>query len=675
MAEAYSEPREAVDGEKLLSAVERLRLEQTVRARHASATSRASANKSRFEELHKYYAPAAGDQWPEDKLRRPGKLHYTANMVRAFVDTEARLLSILPRITNKPDAQDDATQRRAEVVEELFMRWLEASGWDLWMSDLNRGASLYGISYLKPFWNEEEERPDVILVEQPQNLMVGWGSSDFRAVDWAIYSYTVSATEAMERWPDCIVEAQPGRRDPLIRSKGSSHDDPLNQRGLLATGLSAVGRIVSSTFKQHALDGEYEQLHLTAWDYWYKKPGGPICNATFLNGTLVDGPHEHPEYPAIPYIPVERDHEPGSPDGMSTAELLIDIQNGYNRAMSDMAQYVADETATAWQLTGDNADSVPEGIVPKAGEIVAAGPGNRIEPITRGANQYPYQALIDIHWDAAHKITGLSEVLFGNLPGSQTAGRALAVQIEAAINRLDPKRRRLYEGLRRLMLFWGYMVAKQDVKVNVTESTAQDQEEVLDPAAVPPQPATRQISIGEIIKGLNRWRIVAPEITPRDVMEHTQTTIDKVTAKLLPLEWAMDEVGVENPKMAKALIELERTNPGLFPMDAQATAAVKATLLQLMQAAMAMEAQQGGGAGAAVEAANEGTGQQAGAQAAAQQAAPTRTEDQNSPRTQAGSAPPPGAPSPLGGELQMLVRQTPGGESQAMSQISTSRQV
>lgn len=672
MAEAYSEPRDAEDGSALLTILERGEIEQRAKARYASALPRAAANRNRYEKMHALYAPPDGDQWPEDRLIRAGKLHYTANIVRAFIDTEARLLSILPRITNKPDASDDATERRAEVVEDLFMRWLEASEWDVWMADLNREASLYGIGYLKPVWNEAEKRPDVVLVEQPQNLLLGYGSSDFRVVDWAIYQYSLSVIEAKSRWSGIEVSKQRGREDLLVTMRGSDHSDPLNQQtSVIGGAFSTIARAIR---KPNALDGEYEQQHVTVWDYWYRKPGGPVCNAILVNGTLVDGPHEHPEYPTIPYIPIERDHEPGSPDGMSSAEPLVDLQKGLNRALSDMAQYVADETATAWQLTGDNADSVPEGIVPKAGEIVAAGPGNRIEPITRGANQYPYQALIEVHWDTAHKTTGLSEVLFGQMPGGDNSGRALAVQIEAAINRLDSKRRRLYRGLKQLMLFWGYMVAVKDIKVSVTQTQQQPQDQAINPAAQAPEPQTASISIAKVIAGLNRWRIIAPEITPRDLMEHTTNTINKVQAKLLPLEWGMDEVGVENPKMAKAIIELERTNPNLFPADAQANAAVKGTLLQIMQAMQ----QQGMTGGQAMAGANEATGAQAGAQAEAQQASPTLTEDQNQggqPMTQAGSPPPGGAPGPLGGQLQMLVRQTPGGDSQAMSQISMKRNV
>ena len=64
-----------------------------------------------------------------------------------------------------------------------------------------------------------------------------------------------------------------------------------------------------------------------------------------------------------------------------------------------------------------------------------------------------------------------------------------------------------------------------------------------------------------------------------------------------------------------------------------------------------------------------GNATQATMQQQAQEAAPTKTEDMNQPATMPGGAPPPGAPA-AGGELLPIIRQTPSGESQAMSQVN-----
>src|SRR5688500_14437557 len=120
-------------------AVEDLEIARLARARFSVEEPDGMLRRSRYERYHALYAPQGGDQWPEDLIERAGKLHISANMARAFVDIEARLLSILPRITNKPDQADDTDLRnRAEAAEKVVLRWLEMSGWDVWMFSLNQ---------------------------------------------------------------------------------------------------------------------------------------------------------------------------------------------------------------------------------------------------------------------------------------------------------------------------------------------------------------------------------------------------------------------------------------------------------------------------------------------------------------------------------------------------------
>lgn len=613
--------------EAIEAAASKMAIEQLARQRFALEEPEAQLRQARYERYHSMYAPQGGDQWPEDRYERQGKLHISANLTRPFVDIEARLQSILPRITNKPDVDDPATRARSEAAEKAILRWLEMSGWEVWLFILNQVRGVYGTGILKPFWNESTNAPDVYVVEQPQNMLFGWGDSDYNTIDWAIYQSHISPLQAKLKYPNAPEHCfNTGSKDTV--AGGNTHADPLNQKKI---GSDA-----------HRTPG-YDAQQVRMWDYWYLDENGKVTNAILLNGYVVEGPTVHEEYPIIPYIPVESDHEPGYPWGRGTVEVLYDIQMGYNRALSHLAQLVWDETDPAYQLVGENAPmTVPEGIVPAGGEIVAPGPGARIEAIQKGINQMPMGDLIRAYWESAHKLTGIPEVLFGTLPGSQTSGRAVAVQLEAAINRLDPRRRRLYDSLRQLFLFWHFMVEKKRLTVG-------------------------GVPVHEVIKGLNRWVIIAPEITPRDVVEHTMNTINKINAKVLSLETGMDEVGVENPLEEIERIKNERSDANLFPGDAQAIAAVRATMQQIQMAEAQMAS-----AGQAQEAAAEGIGAQDEATRDAQEAAPTGTEDMNDPSLQPGMAPPNGAPPPgggIGGELQPIVRQTPSGGSQAMSQI------
>jgi len=604
-----------------------LSVEESARSRYSAAYSDSLFRAARYEKYHKYYAPPGGDQWPEDLMERPGKLHFTVNMVRAFVDTEARLLSIPPRIVIPPDSPDPETGRRAEATEKLFARFLDHSGFPEWSFTFSQVKSLYGMSVLKPYWNDDTKMPDVEVIEQPQNIMFGWGDSSFQSLDWAIYHYSISRMQAKRKY-EKLTEAdlKENFEAKISNLGGGDHSDPLETLSL----SSRAGRQIT----------DYERGHVTVWDYWYVDPeDGIVTNAILVNGKIAEGPFKHSEMPVIPYLPVENDHEPGSPDGHGTAELILDLQMGLNRALSHYAQHVWDTTDPAYQLIGEEAPmQVPPGLVPTAGQLVAPGPRTQIAEIRTGINNFPFDALIQKYWDMAHRLTGLSEILFGVPPGAQTSARALQAQLDSSINRLDPKRKRYYEGLRGLLQFWHYMASKKNPKID-------------------------GIPVKDVIAGLNNWKVVAPEISPRDIVEHTTNVANKVNAKLISLETAMDEVGVDNPKEEIERIMAERSNAHLFPGDAQAIAAVVATL-------QAIAAQQQGAQGEAAM----GQNAQAGAQQDAQEAQPMMGEGDNQGMpTGPGSPPPGGASSPIGGELRPIVRQSGTGAAQPMSELRLPR--
>jgi hypothetical protein len=647
-----------IDYELLGAMQSRLACQRQAIRNFTEGTSPSSIRRARYNRFHSYYAPLDGDQWPEDRKDRPNKLHITANIVKAFVDVEARILALLPRITNVPPSKDKKSRLKGEVIEDLNLRWLELSDWEVWMGDWNRLKSLYGKGILRPFWNAADKRPDVRVIEQPQNLMLGYGSSDFTVVDWAIYQYFLSVAEIRRQYPDVVVEDPGGGRPLTIATQVGDHTDPLAQKGPVSSGLGADSADVQR-ISQPVIRSDYEDRQVEVWDYWYYDAEGKVYNATLVQRTIVDGPILHPEMPRIPYIVCENDHEPGSAEGISTVDGLIDIQMGMNRVLSHFAQLVGDNSGTAYQMTGDNADYVPEGLVPKEDEIIPAGSGNRIEPVMRAVNNFPMQELIKEYWNAAHRITGLPEIMFGNIPSGDTSGRVMAIQIEAGQNRIDSKRRREYNAIRDLLLFWGYMVQKKNPTITVSVP-AEVQAEGVNATTPAPDLETKKIKVGDYIKGFERWKIIAPEITPRDSIETAQNVINLVNAKLLPRIEAMDQIGLENPEQMLALIEAEMSNARLNPQDVQAYAGV----LQLFQAIVAQQAQN------AAMASQEAAQAQVPAQAAAQQAQPTGFEDQNQPMSQPGMAPPPGAGTPGNiGTFEALVRNTPGGQSQSMSQL------
>ena len=433
------------DQEVALQAMTRFQTSESYQARQVQ----------RIQDLHHYYNPEDGDQWPADKRKRPGKIHMTVNIVKAAVDVDARLQSIMPRITIPQANLSPKERRRAEGTEQMMLEWLERSGVETWLNVLCQVKSLYGKGVLRPYWDKKLKRPDVTVVENPANLRLGYGDSDYTRLDWSIYEYGISMIEAKNRWPD--LEIHPGKDaygPPTINMGGTDHADPLDQR---------VDDFFKPRYREYS---EYEKGQLKVWDYWYRGKKGVITNAVLANGVIVEGPHEHKYLPDIPYIVIENDHEPGNPEGVSTVATILDIQEEFNRLISHGLQHIADDVDPSWFLTGPSADAVPPGLIPKAGKVVGAG-DNEVKLIPKGVNTFPISEMIAELWDNFHKLTGLPEILFGRTPGADTSGRAIAIQVEAASNRLDPRRRRLYQGLRELMIFWTIMTEKKNPKVSI----------------------------------------------------------------------------------------------------------------------------------------------------------------------------------------------------------------
>lgn len=622
-----------------------LDIEQVARARYQESESDHTQMVAQYRRYHHYMFPpqngnfGSGDQWPQHATLNPDKIHMTVNFIQAFARVDARIQSILPRVTIPTARMPQPDRDRAEAAEEVALTWLEDSGWDVWLGVMNLTRSVYGKGVLKPFWNKDEERGDVHVIEQPQNLRIGWGRSDFTVMDWALYEMTMSVAEARRRYRNISIE--PSERDPNVLTvlRLYDHNDL----------VSNPATIVSPPYR---MQSEYEQKHLTHWDYWYLD-GNKVMNAILLGGVVVEGPKHHPEMPTIPYIVVENDHEMGSPDGVSTIEPLIDLQVEFNRLLSHAHQHVADTVDPAWYANGPAAPD--SHIVPRSGELIYVGDNGRIEPIQTGTNTVPFLDLIRDTWNSAHRLSGLAEILFGQ-SSADTSGRANTVQIQSAANRIDQRRKSLYLGLVQLLRFWFHMA------------------EVIDPTF--PLADGTEGSLAALVKGFRRWQIIAPEITPRDLAELAMLHQGLVAASLESIRTAQDAIGIEAPEAEVERIKEERSDIVLRPDAVQQTVAVYPIMLQVQQQLQMLQQQvsslagtgtpeQGGMSPVAQGQVTQNVGQQ---QAFAAQPSPI-AEDQNQPMTATGSPPPATGQGPADA-MQTLIRAggAPGG--QALNQVA-----
>lgn len=557
--------------------------------------------------------PGGADHWPDG--RKPGRVHTSLNTPPVYVDIPASLQAV-PPVENYVAASNDEEERSAAArAERLYFQWKEDSEFEIEVHKACLVKGLYGFTFAKVWWDPIEKIPTVRVIDSPENLYVGWGDSDYRRMDWAIYCYGISPQAAAE---DYGVEVTPVKTDrgKYAAYVSGTHSDPLMQ----TTQEWGVGGRMRTA---------YEELQVEVYDYWYKVPKGKgkrpeIWNAIFVGNEMVENAR-HKEYDNLPYIPLTNTYIPGSPYGRPELYDLEQMFREKDERLSEGGQMIHSIVGgQMWQLVGEDApDEVPANAIPKPNKVATPGPGNELRAIQPFVPQFALEDYLKRIDTELETISGLNDLLIGRAPatilGSSKAITALVANYEA---RIRMKRDLLYSWRKKV---WATVAT-------VWEAKDKD--------------------IREILDGRHRLHIIAPELTPRDQLENAQKAINLVQNRIISMERAMDQVGVEDPEEEKNLIRAEQTDPALNPAAVQAQVSLAAGMQQLgMQMPQA-------GQGAAPQGASQ-----------AQTANTARTlnrpaaggQSLNAPENQ-GNPPPEGAPDNAkpGGIVQTMVQ---GGEA------------
>jgi hypothetical protein len=506
-------------------------------SRRNDMESEQSRLRSMFRRFDNLYHPTTitiggADHWPDDpNARLAGRAHISVNVHPSYVNIPAALQAVRPVINYVPNTPDREGRQLASDRERLFFRWWEENDFDLLLEDACTLKSLYGHTAAKVYWDSISQLPRVSIVESPENLYLGFGSSDFRRIDWALYVYGLSPQATMEEFG---VETIPvtGQQKTWMYTSATTHDDP----------LATIYR--NNLEKNPARNrSQYELNQVEVYDYWYKKPTNPgeapmVYNAIFVGNTMVKN-EAHPEYLGlIPYLPLVNSKIPGSPYGKPELYDVEQLLREKDERISAQAQMIASTVGgQMWQLVGSEApDEVPPNAIPKPNRIATPGPGNEIRTITPFIPEFQvedYNRRIDREIAV---VTGLNDLLLGLAPtsvlGSSRAIASLVANYEA---RLQPKRKLLYSWLKQVWEMTGRLWSEKDADVEF------------------------------ILGGEYRIDIVPPELTPRDTLELAQTAINLVQNRIWSADRAMDRVGVEDPLGEKDTIREEQTDVTLNP--------------------------------------------------------------------------------------------------------------
>jgi hypothetical protein len=505
------------------------------------------------------------DHWAEDpSARLSGRSHVSVNVHSSYVQIPASLQAVTPVVNYVPTGPTPEERSQASRRERVFYAWWDANDMDLRLEEACLLKSLYGTTAAKIYWDPTTKLPRVQVVDTPENLYLGYGTSDYSRIDWALYSYGISPQAAIEDYGINVIPVNDGSKWYPYTS-ASTHDDP-------------IASIYLNSYHRDPIRYQtaYDQMKIEVMDYWYKHPTTPgkpplVCNAIIVGNTVVKKT-EHPEFDGvIPYIILRNSMIPGSPYGKPELYDIEQLLREKDEKITAQAQMIHSVVGgQMWQLVGAEApDEVPANAIPKPNQVATPGAGNRIESINPFIPQFQvedYNKRIDRELAV---VSGLNDLLLGLAPSSVLgSSRAIAQLMANYEARISPKRKILYSWLQNVWEVCGRVWENKDR------------------------------SVSTILDGEYTIAITPPELTPRDTIELAQTAINLVQNRLWSAERAMDRMGVSDTEGEKELIRDEQTDATLNPAAVQTMGTLIQMFAQLQQQPPA-EAQQMAQAGQA----------------------------------------------------------------------------
>ena len=590
------------------------------------------------------FTAGGASHWADHpSANEPGRAHVSVNAYGPYVDIPASLTSVPPveNFVASGEESEEGQQSRAmaAMAERIFTTWKDTIDFEAKGHTACIVKGLYGRTAAKVWWNDQEDYPEVRIIENPRNLRLGYASSDYQKVSWAIYEYLITPDEAEETY---------GLRCEVYEDSATGYSYPY---------VVPDASIISSRDWLAAPS----DLKLNVYDYWYRAPAEgyepelgeattfDTWNAIFIGNALVVR-KKHPEYQGrLPYVPLFNTFIPGIPDGRSDLYDIEQLIREKDERMSEAAQMMSRAiNGQYWQLTGPEASETPNpNLRPLPNQVVFPGGGNRIEAITPWMPAFQVEQHLGRIDRELADVSGLSDLLRGLAPSAVlSSGKAINALVANYEARIRIKRDLYYQWRREIWVLARMLWAEKNR------------------------------DIADLLNAAYRHDVQPPTLTPRDDMETATMAGNLVGARLWSAARGMDRVGVDDPEQEMDIISEEQTNATYNPTSVM-TMAQLLTVLRQLQIPAPEEVQAAAGAGEQALAAERALGGTPAGQPAlnAPGEQPQQPGNEGPPPTEAemmGAAPP--APPAGGVEGDMLLQQqTPTGQEPRTRIVSQQR--
>jgi hypothetical protein len=495
------------------------------------------------------FTKGGASHWYWDKSATDeGRTHVSVNTYQTYVDIPAALQSYPPIENMLPVGTKPEDRTLAALVERAYFAWKDQIGFELLMHKANTVKCLYGRTAAKVVWDADLKYPVVEVIDQPRNLYLGWKDSQYTSLDWALYSYAITPSTALEDW-GLVVECgydSDGKPYPYV-----------------------VPPILVSQYQRVAQANQLTaDLRVEVNDYWYRKPrenariekGKPVkfetWNAIFVGNVMVKN-KIHREYDGkLPYVVLFNSYIPGLPTGRSSLHDVEQLIREKDERMSENAQMIHRAvTGQYWQLTGAEAPlGVQAGIKPVPNQVIGTGPGNRIEALQPWMPEFQLEQYLTRVDRELTDISGLNELMRGMAPQQvMNSGRAISALVSNYETRIAMPRQMYYDFRTAIWELASTMWANKDPDLR------------------------------GIINETTHLQIDSPSLTPRDDAEAAQIAANLKESKLWSSLRAMDRVGVDDPETEIEIIKAEQTDASLNPAQVQVMVSLMLMLQQLQQ--------------------------------------------------------------------------------------------
>ena len=181
----------------------------------------------------------------------PGKAHISVNITAVYVDIPASLQAVPPIENIVPLVDSEEARALAAMTERLYIAWKGEVDLDLLGHKACVVKGLYGRTAAKVWWDADTGFPQVDIIDQPRNLWLGWGQTDYRRWTGPCYSYLMTAE---------AIFAEYG----LVRRRAQGQDGQALPVPAARPRRSGRGR------RRAARCGRATKIEV--YDYWYRQP-------------------------------------------------------------------------------------------------------------------------------------------------------------------------------------------------------------------------------------------------------------------------------------------------------------------------------------------------------------------------------------------------------------------